>query len=96
MWGTDLTNPPLDWEEAYRQAASAGLLVHTAHPLNAETPLPALIAADVTPAHHFYVRDLPIPPWTRRSRGSPSVATCCAAGPTASRSCVRCDRTPGS
>jgi DMSO/TMAO reductase YedYZ molybdopterin-dependent catalytic subunit len=38
------------------------LLVHTAHPFNAETPLPALIGADVTPAHHFYVRNhFPIP-----------------------------------
>jgi DMSO/TMAO reductase YedYZ molybdopterin-dependent catalytic subunit len=59
---TELTIPPLDWEQAYRQAADAGLLVHTAHPLNAETPLPALIGAEVTPAHHFYVRNhFPIP-----------------------------------
>lgn len=58
----ELTIPPMDWEEVYRQAVSAGLLVHTAHPLNAETPLPALIGAGVTPAHQFYVRNhFPIP-----------------------------------
>lgn len=54
---TELTHPPLDWEEIYRQTVGAGLLVHTADPLNAETPLPALIGADVTPAHRFYVRN---------------------------------------
>ncbi len=34
---TELTVPAVD-EEAYRQAVDAGLLVHTADPLNAETP----------------------------------------------------------
>ncbi|MDI3314998.1 MAG: sulfite oxidase [Mycobacterium sp.] len=51
------TNPPLDWEQTYHQAAGAGLLVHTSHPLNAETPLPALVEANLTPVHHFYVRN---------------------------------------
>jgi DMSO/TMAO reductase YedYZ molybdopterin-dependent catalytic subunit len=49
---TELTAPELD----------AGLIVHTADPLNAETPLSALIAADVTPADRFYVRNhFPMP-----------------------------------
>src|SRR5581483_7982426 len=58
---TELTAPAVD-EEAYRQAVDAGLLVHTADPLNAETPLPALIDTKVPPAHPFYVRNhFPIP-----------------------------------
>jgi hypothetical protein len=47
--------------QAYRQRVSADLLVHTAHPLNTETPLPALIGADVTPH------------WPRRRRASGGV-----------------------
>jgi DMSO/TMAO reductase YedYZ molybdopterin-dependent catalytic subunit len=59
---TELTTSHLDWQQAYRQAADAGLLVHSAHPLNAETPLPALIGTNLTPAHQFYVRNhFPIP-----------------------------------
>ena len=35
----------LDPEEVYRDAIDAGLVVHRAHPLNAETSVPALMAA---------------------------------------------------
>ena len=34
-----------------------GLLVHTTHPLNAETPLQALTGGEVTSTDHFYVRN---------------------------------------
>jgi DMSO/TMAO reductase YedYZ molybdopterin-dependent catalytic subunit len=44
---TELTTP----------AVGAGLLVHTADPLNAETPLGTLIEQDPTPADQFYVRN---------------------------------------
>lgn len=54
---TALTTPPIDWEEAYRQAVEAGLHVHTPHPLNAETPLLTMLGTDITPADHFYVRN---------------------------------------
>ncbi|MGA8546317.1 MAG: sulfite oxidase [Mycobacterium sp.] len=58
---TELTAPAVD-AEAYRQAVDAGLLVHTTDPLNAETPLPALIDTNVPPAQQFYVRNhFPIP-----------------------------------
>ena len=54
---TELTAPAVD-----DQALDAGLLVHSNDPLNAETPLSALIAADVTPVDQFYVRNhFPVP-----------------------------------
>ena len=43
--------------EAYRQATGAGLVVHRADPLNAETPLTALTAAALAPDDRFYVRN---------------------------------------
>ncbi|OBI41716.1 hypothetical protein A5707_06915 [Mycobacterium kyorinense] len=59
---TALTTPPVDWEEACRQAVDAGLRVHTANPLNAETPRLTMLGADITPTDHFYVRNhFPIP-----------------------------------
>jgi DMSO/TMAO reductase YedYZ molybdopterin-dependent catalytic subunit len=42
---------------AHRQAIDAGLLVHRAYPLNAETPIQALTGGDVTSTDHFYVRN---------------------------------------
>jgi DMSO/TMAO reductase YedYZ molybdopterin-dependent catalytic subunit len=49
--------PAVDPEEACRLAMDAGLVVHRAHPLNAETSIPALIGAVVMPNAHFYVRN---------------------------------------
>jgi len=49
--------PAFDPEEAYRRAIEAGLIVHRADPLNAETPLPALVGGVVTPSAQFYVRN---------------------------------------
>src|SRR6202011_5207593 len=49
--------PGLDPEEACRLAIDAGLVVHRAHPLNAETSIPALIGGVVMPNAHFYVRN---------------------------------------
>lgn len=47
----------LDPEEACQIAMDAGLVVHRAHPLNAETSIPALIGGVVMPNAHFYVRN---------------------------------------
>jgi DMSO/TMAO reductase YedYZ molybdopterin-dependent catalytic subunit len=44
-------------EHARLQADYAGLLVHTTHPLNAETPIQALTDGEVTSTAHFYVRN---------------------------------------
>jgi DMSO/TMAO reductase YedYZ molybdopterin-dependent catalytic subunit len=49
--------PGLDPEEACQRAIDAGLVVHRAHPLNAETSIPALIGGVVMPNAHFYVRN---------------------------------------
>lgn len=49
--------PVHDPQVAFGEARDAGLLVHRADPLNAEVPLPALIANDLTPKEHFYVRN---------------------------------------
>jgi DMSO/TMAO reductase YedYZ molybdopterin-dependent catalytic subunit len=47
----------LDPQEACQRAIEAGLVVHRAHPLNCETPIPALIGGVVMPNAHFYVRN---------------------------------------
>jgi DMSO/TMAO reductase YedYZ molybdopterin-dependent catalytic subunit len=47
----------LNPEEACQQAIEAGLVVHRAHPLNAETSIPALTGGVVMPNAHFYVRN---------------------------------------
>src|SRR5262245_17875366 len=47
----------LDPEEACRQAIDAGLIVHRAHPLNCETPIPALVGGEVMPNARFYIRN---------------------------------------
>ena len=49
--------PALDPEEACQDALTAGLVVHRAHPLNAETSLPALIGGVVMPNARFYLRN---------------------------------------
>jgi DMSO/TMAO reductase YedYZ molybdopterin-dependent catalytic subunit len=49
--------PALDPEEACQLAIDAGMVVHRAHPLNAETSIPALIGGVVMPNAHFYVRN---------------------------------------
>ena len=49
--------PAVDPEEACQIAIDAGLVVHRAHPLNAETSIPALIGGVVMPNAHFYVRN---------------------------------------
>ena len=49
--------PAQDPEEACQQAIEAGLVVHRAHPLNCETPIPALSGGVVMPNAHFYVRN---------------------------------------
>ncbi len=52
----------LDPEELCQDAIDAGLLVHRAHPLNCETPLPELVGGVVMPTARFYVRNnFPIP-----------------------------------
>jgi len=52
----------LDPEEICQHAIDAGLLVHRAHPLNCETPLPELVGGVVMPTARFYVRNnFPIP-----------------------------------
>jgi DMSO/TMAO reductase YedYZ molybdopterin-dependent catalytic subunit len=46
----------------YRDAIDAGLVMHRANPLNAETPLAALAGTIVVPAERFYVRNhFPVP-----------------------------------
>jgi len=47
----------VDPAKAYGQATAAGLVVHRADPLNAETPLTALTGADLGPGDRFYVRN---------------------------------------
>jgi DMSO/TMAO reductase YedYZ molybdopterin-dependent catalytic subunit len=49
--------PSLDPEEACEDALDAGLVVHRAHPLNCETPLPALTGGVVMPNARFYIRN---------------------------------------
>src|SRR5215467_12967984 len=49
--------PAVDPGEAYRRATGAGMVVHRADPLNAETPLTALAGADLAPHDRFYVRN---------------------------------------
>ena len=47
----------LNPEEACRAALDAGLVVRTEHPLNCETPLPALTGEAVVPNARFYIRN---------------------------------------
>jgi DMSO/TMAO reductase YedYZ molybdopterin-dependent catalytic subunit len=47
----------LNPEEACRAALDAGLVVRTEHPLNCETPLPALTGGAVVPNARFYIRN---------------------------------------
>lgn len=49
--------PPPEPGEARRQAAEHGMLVHRDEPLNAETPVSALIGGPVMPNARFYVRN---------------------------------------
>jgi DMSO/TMAO reductase YedYZ molybdopterin-dependent catalytic subunit len=49
--------PAHDPVEACQDAIEAGLVVHRAHPLNAETSIPALLGGVVMPNAHFYVRN---------------------------------------
>ena len=49
--------PVVDPGEAHRQATGAGLVVHRADPLNAETPLAALTGTLLAPVDRFYVRN---------------------------------------
>jgi DMSO/TMAO reductase YedYZ molybdopterin-dependent catalytic subunit len=44
-------------EEACQEALESGLLMHRAHPLNCETPIPALLGGVIMPSAHFYVRN---------------------------------------
>ncbi|MGH3751344.1 MAG: molybdopterin-dependent oxidoreductase [Pseudonocardiaceae bacterium] len=44
-------------EEACQPANKHGLIIHSAHPLNCETPLAALIGSAVTSNTNFYVRN---------------------------------------
>ena len=54
--------PAMDPENALRRAVEAGLVVRTADPLNAETPISELIASVVTPTARFFVRNhFPMP-----------------------------------
>ena len=47
----------LDPDEVSRHAINAGLVVHRAHPLNAETSVPALMGGVVMPNGRFYIRN---------------------------------------
>jgi DMSO/TMAO reductase YedYZ molybdopterin-dependent catalytic subunit len=49
--------PALDPETACQDAIDAGLIVHRAHPLNAETSVPALMGGVMMPNARFYVRN---------------------------------------
>src|SRR5262245_1454176 len=49
--------PALDPEAACRRAIADGLVLHRAHPLNCETPIPALVGGVVMPSARFYVRN---------------------------------------
>lgn len=54
--------PVLDAEEACQQAIEAGLVVHRANPLNAETSIPALVGGVTMPSARFYIRNhFPVP-----------------------------------
>jgi DMSO/TMAO reductase YedYZ molybdopterin-dependent catalytic subunit len=54
--------PVVDPDLAHDQARSAGLIVHRADPLNAETPLALLAGGPMVPGDRFYVRNhFPIP-----------------------------------
>jgi DMSO/TMAO reductase YedYZ molybdopterin-dependent catalytic subunit len=46
-----------DPAEACQRAIEAGLVVHSAHPLNCETSIPSLICGVLMPNAHFYVRN---------------------------------------
>jgi DMSO/TMAO reductase YedYZ molybdopterin-dependent catalytic subunit len=54
---TDPNVPALSPDEACQEALDAGLVVHRAHPLNSETPLPALTGGAIMPNARFYVRN---------------------------------------
>ena len=77
--GAEPVADAVDPEEACQRAIDAGLVVHRAHPLNCETPIPALLGGVVMPRAHFYVRDhfqIPVlsrdlAPGGRRARGAP-------------------------
>lgn len=43
--------------EACRQAIEHGLVVQRAHPLNCETPIPALVGGVIMPSARFYIRN---------------------------------------
>lgn len=47
----------VDPDVAYQQALGVGLIVHRAHPLNAETPLSALTGQAVVSSDRFYIRN---------------------------------------
>jgi DMSO/TMAO reductase YedYZ molybdopterin-dependent catalytic subunit len=62
--GCEVVQPALDPgvsalspEDACQDALDAGLVVHRAHPLNCETPLPALTGGVVMPNARFYIRN---------------------------------------
>ena len=55
--GAGLGARALDPEQACLTALAAGLVVRRAHPLNCETPLPALTGGVVMPNGRFYVRN---------------------------------------
>lgn len=57
MLQVDETVPALDPEGACQRALDAGLFVHRAHPLNAETSIASPIGEVVTPNARFYVRN---------------------------------------
>jgi len=57
MPAADQEVPSLNPEDACLAAIDAGLLVRRAHPLNCETPLPALAGGVVMPNARFYVRN---------------------------------------
>jgi DMSO/TMAO reductase YedYZ molybdopterin-dependent catalytic subunit len=47
----------LEPEAAYQQAVDAGLVVHGAHPLNAETQISDVVGGVAMPNAHFYIRN---------------------------------------
>jgi len=53
--------PVVDPDVAYQQALGAGLIVHRADPLNAETPLAALTGTLVPRGRHYVRNHFPIP-----------------------------------
>jgi DMSO/TMAO reductase YedYZ molybdopterin-dependent catalytic subunit len=57
MPALDPVVPAVDPVEACQLAINAGMVVHRAHPLNAETSIPALIGGVVMPNARFYVRN---------------------------------------